>query len=266
MAVPGGSRGGVTTPARHQRGTSQSSTGTSQGGPLASTPFVSLPVDRAMPLPLTSHSCRCGRLLNSLVKPPPVCVSSRCENAAARICREAGGRVRTNVLVRNLGFHAINNLDSRRLEVVIDGLSLLDTTLVSPLSRNGTARPRCATVSGAALDRARTRKERRYPELAGDHGRARLVVLAGEIGGRFSSETAQFLRCFASDKVRSTPLILKGRIHAAVIRRWSAMLGCSAARSHALSLLDKVPAGVDTTGMTDATSWLVVAATLACRA
>ena len=249
----------------------------SQGGPLASTPFVSLPVDRAfrfdsqpfrilllrrlrMPLPLTSHSCRCGRLLDSLGHHRSACpvagVLGRrgfpLESAAARICREAGGRVRTNVLVRDLHLHAINNLDSRRLEVVVDGLSLfrgaqlaIDTTLVSPLSGNGTARPRCATVSGAALDLARIRKERRYPEFAGDHGRARLVVLAGEIGGRFSSETAQFLRCLASDKVRSTPLILKGRIHAALIRRWSAMLGCSAARSYALSFLDKVPAGVD---------------------
>ena len=48
--------------------------------------------------------------------------------------------------------------------------SWLLTTLVSLLSRNGTARPRCAIVSGVALDWARTLKERRYPELAGDLG------------------------------------------------------------------------------------------------
>ena len=162
-----------------------------------------------MPLPLTSHSCRCGRLLDGLRHHRSACpvvgVLGRrgfpLESAAARICREVGGRVRTNVLVRDLDLHAINNLDSRRLEVVVDGLSLfrgaqlaIDTTLVSPLSRNGTTRPRYATVSGAALDQARIRKERRYPEVAGDHGRACLVVLAREIGGRFSSETAQFLR------------------------------------------------------------------------
>ena len=47
-------------------------------------------------------------------------------------------------------------------------------------------------------------KRGRYPELAGDHGRARLVVVTGEIGGSFSSETAQFLRCLASDRARST--------------------------------------------------------------
>ena len=249
----------------------------SQGGPLASAPFVCMPVDRVfridsqpfrilllrrlrMPLPLTVHSCRCGRLLDSLGHHRSACAVTGVlgrrgfplENAAARICREAGGRVRTNVLVRDLDLHPINNLDSRRLEVVVDGLSLftgaqlaIDTTLVSPLSRNGTGRPRCATVSGAAMERARTRKERRYPELVGDHGRARLVVLAGEIGGRFSNETAQFLNALASAKVRDSPLILKGRIHAALVRRWSAMLRCTAARSYALSLLDKVASGAD---------------------
>ena len=59
------------------------------------------------------------------------------ENVAARICREAGGRVRMNVFVRDLDLPEINNLDERRLEVVVDGLPLfrgaqlaIDTTLV----------------------------------------------------------------------------------------------------------------------------------------
>ena len=60
-----------------------------------------------------------------------------------------------------------------------------------------------------------------------------------------SSETAQFLNALASAKARDSPLILKGRIHAALVRRWSAMLGCTAARSHAVSLLDKVASGAN---------------------
>ena len=36
---------------------------------------------------------------------------------------------------------------------------------------------------------ARRRKERTYPELVEDSGRAKLVVLAGEIGERLSEET-----------------------------------------------------------------------------
>ena len=46
---------------------------------------------------------------------------------------------------------------------------------------------------GLALEVARKRKEITCPELAGESGRARLVVLATEVGGRWSSETAQFL-------------------------------------------------------------------------
>ena len=55
-------------------------------------------------------------------------------------------------------------------------------------------------------------------------------VLAAEVGGRFSAETSQFLRGLASAKVRGLPQVLQGRAHAGWVRRWSAMLGCTAAR------------------------------------
>ena len=42
--------------------------------------------------------------------------------AMARICREAGGRVRTNLMIRDIDVPAPNALDGRRLEVVVDGL------------------------------------------------------------------------------------------------------------------------------------------------
>ena len=74
----------------------------------------------------------------------------------------------------------------------------IDTTLVSPLRRDGTARARAANHDGAALEDARRRKEATYPELSGEGGRARLVVLAAEVGGgRWSVETAQFLTALA---------------------------------------------------------------------
>ena len=43
------------------------------------------------------------------------------ESAAARVCREAGGRVTTNVMVRDLDLPVLNTTDCRRLEVVVDG-------------------------------------------------------------------------------------------------------------------------------------------------
>ena len=51
----------------------------------------------------------------------------------------------------------------------------------------------------AALDQARRTKERTYPELTGEQGRARLVVLACATGGRWSEEAQSFLRHLARE-------------------------------------------------------------------
>ena len=170
------------------------------------------------------------------------------EVAAAQVCREAGARVSTNLYVRDMDLAEFNNLDGRRLEVVADGLTLwqgaqlaTDTTLVSPLRRDGSARPRAADHNGAALEEARRRKERTYPELSRDGGRARLVVLAAEGGGRWSIETANFLVSLAKAKALASPFVLQGRVQQAYIRRWSALLASSAVRAFTASLLDRRP-------------------------
>ena len=81
------------------------------------------------------------------------------ESAAARVCREAGARVSTNVMMRDMDPLPQDHTDTRRLEVVADGLPLhrgaqlaIDTTMVSPLRRNGAPRPRSTTMDGASLD------------------------------------------------------------------------------------------------------------------
>ena len=66
------------------------------------------------------------------------------------------------------------------------------------------------------------RKERTYPELAGAGGRARLVILAGEVGGRWSPETTHFLRALAVAKARDVPSILQASVEVAWFRRWRA--------------------------------------------
>ena len=140
------------------------------------------------------------------------------ENVAARICREAGGRVSTNILMRDLDLaHPdVNVADGRRLEVVVDGLPLfggaqlaMDTTLVCALHRDGTPVGRAAETDGVALKTARRRKERPYPELLGRRARAKLVVLAVEVGGRWSEETRTFLSLLARAKVRSENHLLR---------------------------------------------------------
>ena len=121
-----------------------------------------------------------------------------------------------------------------------------DTTLVSPIHRDGTPRTRTHVVNGVALQHARRNKEATYPELVGRGGRARLVVLAGEVGGRFSAETAQFISSLAWAKTQGISDLLRRRATCAWIRRWSALLSCAAARAFASSLLDgRASSGVD---------------------
>ena len=66
------------------------------------------------------------------------------ESVAVRVCREAGGRVTTNVRVQDLDLPPRAGADNRRLAVVADGLPLfysaqlaIDTTMVFPLRRDG---------------------------------------------------------------------------------------------------------------------------------
>ena len=121
-------------------------------------------------------------------------------------------RLRDTRISVSSGQHS-NALDNRRLEIVADGLPLflgaqlaVDTTLVSVLRRDGTPRPRCANEDGAALVAARRRKEGTYPELTGRDGRTRLVVLACEVGGRWSEEGQDFVRSLAKGQRRATAL------------------------------------------------------------
>ena len=145
-----------------------------------------------LPLPLSARQCRCGRPLDTFGHHRAACARAgvlgrrgfAVESAGARICREAGGRVVANAMVRDFDLADPDPGDRRRIEILADGLPLfggaqlaVDTTLVSALHCDGSAH-------GAVLVAARRRKERTYPELANPRGSARLVVLAGEVGGR----------------------------------------------------------------------------------
>ena len=107
------------------------------------------------------------------------------ESAAARVCREAGARVSTNIFVQDLDIVAE---DQRRIEVVAEGLPVfhgaqlaIDTTGVP--SPDGEPHQQCQDMDGAVLDAARRRKARTYPELTGGRGRAKLVNWGTFFGG-----------------------------------------------------------------------------------
>ena len=156
---------------------------------MSGVPFTCFPVSRESRIESSPFRVL---VLRRLVVPPPSSLRTGwgvgSPLTAARVCREAGARVSTNVMLRDLDLLPQDRPDARRLEVVAGGLLHLgaqlaiDTTMVSPLRRDGVSRPRSMTVDGASLETTKSWKERRYPELSGQFGRARLVVLVGTDG------------------------------------------------------------------------------------
>ena len=97
---------------------------------------------------------------------------------------------------------------------------------------DGTPHDGAPNRDGVVLEAARTRKERRYPELVGPLSRAHLAV---EVGGRWSAETSSFLSQLAKAKARQETPLLQKRAEQAWRLRWAGIL-CSAAKAVASSL------------------------------
>ena len=127
----------------------------------------------------------------------------------ARICREAGSRVHTNMMVRDMDVQA-PLADSRRLEVIVDGLPVRGGAQVPHGLHFAPRRRGAADRNGVALQIARRRKEITYPEFFEPGRRAHLVVVAIEVGGRWSEETRGFLSALAIARARrEIPLMRK---------------------------------------------------------
>ena len=129
--------------------------------------------------------------------------------------------------------------DGRQLDVVAYGASALplcgDATLVNPLDFDGQPKYGSDAEDGAALQAARRRKCRRYPEIArGD--RARLVVLGCEVGGRWSEEAWELLSSAAAIKSRTAPRLLQKAASMAWQRRWASHIAVAAQAAVAAAL------------------------------
>ena len=140
------------------------------------------------------------------------------ESAVARVCREAGSRVATNMFARNMDLGVPRAADSRRLEVVVDRLPLLDvqlavdTTLVSALKSDGAPRRGTADHDGVPIAEARRTRER-----------------------TLSEEAKILVRLLARARARSR--LMQRRVEQAWRLRWYAIISCAAAKSLAASLL-----------------------------
>ena len=158
------------------------------------------------------------------------------ERMLARICREAGARVRYNAFLRDMNVHRIEVL-AQDLPCFGGTQLAVDITLRSVLGSSGEPQPHAADVDGAVLLTARRDKEATYPELA-TSTRCRLVVVAIETGGRRSEEAVQFIWQLAQAKAQEAPRFLTQQVGLAWERRWTRMLSTVCASSFAASLVE----------------------------
>ena len=122
-----------------------------------------------LPLQLTESRCECGAALDKCGRHRGACprsgrLKSRAtapERTLARVCREAGGTVRTHVKLRDLNT-SVPVVDDRSIEVLTSGLPMhhgaqlaVDITLRSAVTSFGAACPNASTVNGAVLERGR---------------------------------------------------------------------------------------------------------------
>ena len=174
-----------------------------------------------LPLTLSARACRCGRPLDAFGHHRSACATSGVlgrrgfplESAAARVCREAGARVRTNVWSGTWTscLTTGSTTGGWRLSPMASPCMGERSWPSIPHLRDGSVKRGADRTDGAVLVEARRRKERTYPELAGVGGRAKLVVLAAEVGGRWSQGSRQFLIPLASTKALSAPYLLQSK-------------------------------------------------------
>ena len=72
-----------------------------------------------------------------------------------------------------------------------------------------------------------------------ERGRVKLVVLTGDIDGRFSEETRTFVRLLVRTKTRSIPESLRTRVRRFWKHRWWSISAWIAVKTFASSLLDR---------------------------
>ena len=174
--------------------------------------------------------------------------------AAARICREAGGRVRTNVFRRELELGVGGMFDNRRGTdsfPLFNGAQLaVDTTLVSVCHPPWRLFPTQGTRGERDRFEARpTSQEHHVPRIRrqrwGGGGGGGQVCRVRRRGWRpFLHWTSTVLQRFGVGQGVISDF-LRGRARSAWTCKWNAMLGCAVVCAYAISWLDGGRGGID---------------------
>ena len=174
-------------------------------------------------LPVTEVTCEgCHSALDARGRHRAACTLSGrvkkratpIERVLARVCREAGARVRFDAYLRDMNVDVVAS-DGRRIEVLAQDLPCcggaqlaVDITLRCVLTRTGEPHRNAADVDGAVLVNARRDKEAKYPELVASR-RCKLIVVGIETGGRWSEEAVDFVRQLSIAKAEEVPSFMR---------------------------------------------------------
>ena len=152
-----------------------------------------------------------------------------------------------NQKLAEMGIPGVRAGDKRAVEIVAKNLHTkhgiplaCDATVVSPLHANGEARPRAAEEDGVALREAEKDKVATYPELV-HAAQCQLVVLACEVGGRWSSTCSWLVRQLAEERSSKAPPKLRRSTARAWEARWWGMLSVAVQNALASTLVDDAP-------------------------
>ena len=166
----------------------------------------------------------------------------------ARVLRE-GGAIVPNKQQRlaDMRLPGVSAGDNRQIEIVAKNLPMFhstplacDATIGSPIAANGQAQPKAHTDDGVAIAKAEKDKEATYPELV-NSSQCRLVVLACEIGGRWSDTCVWLVRELAEYRAQEAPRRLRRSTALAWENRWWGMLSVTLHNSVAATLVDDAP-------------------------
>ena len=108
--------------------------------------------------------------------------------------------------------------------------------MASPLHCDGRPWPRATEEDGVAVRRERARHEATYADLRRS-GRAKLVILGCEVGGRWDPEVIALLRGLAMSRCRDAPLLLQRSALLAWQRRWMNLVSVAAQTALAETLV-----------------------------
>ena len=211
-----------------------------------------------MPLHFTARQCRCGRPLDACGHHRSTCAVAGVlgrrgyplETAAAKVCRDAGARVRLNTMVRDLDLLLGALLDNRRSSKTVCPCSTghnSPSTLQWCQPSDATAQPEEGPSTPV--------EPPSFPREGGNNSPIPSCLEMGVVQdwwcwprkweGRWSQEARQFLVALAQAKSREAPPPLQGSVKAAWLHRWSFVFACTAARSFALSFVDGLAPGVN---------------------